>query len=144
MHLNDACVGDPRNLSLEFVQGRVLSERGFTLFRSHVLQKNGVMRKVTACGHGAMLRGDSCLSLSALHLIHGNKQFSLKRKVLLRSLASAVSGSRTFICNLISTQSAQITPVIVFSAGNVLLREEAVRSEAHLAKYINVWWGGNP
>ena len=37
--LDDACVGDPRNLSLEFVQGQVLSEQGFTLFRSHALQE---------------------------------------------------------------------------------------------------------
>lgn len=50
-----------------------------------------------------------------------------------------------FICNLISTQSAQITPVVVFSAGNVLLREEALQSETHLAKYVNVRkLGGNP
>lgn len=34
-----ACVGDPRNLSRESVQGQVLSEQGFTLFQSHVSQE---------------------------------------------------------------------------------------------------------
>lgn len=33
-------------------------------------------------------------------------------------------------------------PVIVFRAGNVQLREEALQSEAHLAKYINEKGGG--
>lgn len=39
-----------------------------------------------------------------------------------------------------STQRARITPVAVFR--NALLREEALQSEAHLAKYINVGRGG--
>lgn len=33
-------------------------------------------------------------------------------------------------------------PVIVFRAGNVQLREEALQLEAHLAKYINEKGGG--
>lgn len=37
--LDDACVGVPRILPLEFVQGQVLSEQGFTLHWSHVVQK---------------------------------------------------------------------------------------------------------
>lgn len=93
------------------------------------------------CGQGAKLRGDSCFSLLTLPVVHGNEQFGLKCEALLLSLSSAVSGSRTvFICNLISTQSARITLVVVFS--NALLREEALQSEAHLAKYINVGRGG--
>lgn len=43
-----------------------------------------------------------------------------------------------------STQSAQITPVILFSAVNVLLREQALQSDAHLSNYVNVREWKNP
>lgn len=56
------------------------------------------------------------------------------------SLLQFQDQEHSFICNLMSTQSAQITPVVVFS--NALLREEALQSEAHLAKHRNVGRGG--
>jgi len=95
------------------------------------------------CAHGAALREDSCPSLFALHLTHRNKQLSLKCKVLLLSLILQFQDQEhLFICNLMSAQSAQITPVTALRAGEVLLREEALQSEAHLAKCVN--GRGNP
>lgn len=42
------------------------------------------------------VKGGQLFESAGLHLIHGNKEFILKSKVLLLSLASAVSRSRTF------------------------------------------------
>lgn len=94
------------------------------------------------CGQGAKLRGEEP-SLFSFHLIYGNKPFST-RCCCFASPLQFQDQEHLFICNLISTQRAQITLVIVFSAGNVLPREEALQSEAHLAKYKYGGEGGNP
>lgn len=58
--------------------------------------------------------------------------------MLLVSLLQFQDPGHLFFCNLISTQSTQITSIDVVSAGNMQLREEPLQSKANLAKYINV------
>lgn len=80
--LGDTYVGDPRALP-EVCPQTSPFRAGIHSFLKSCLAKSGVMRKVMTCGRGAKLRGDSSLSLFAsLHLIHGNKEFILKSKVL--------------------------------------------------------------
>lgn len=83
--LDDTCVGDPRNLSLEFVQGR-----DSLFFPLHV-------ESYDVWTGGKVKGGDSCFRLLSLPVAHGNEQFGLECEVLLLSLPSAVSGSRTFL-----------------------------------------------
>lgn len=71
-----------------------------------------------------------------------NSSASPKRCCCFALLLQFQDQEHFFICNLIPTQTAQITPVVVFNAGNMLLREEALQCEAHLAKYINGGGGG--
>lgn len=71
-----------------------------------------------------------------------SEQFSHRQKVLLVSLLQFQDPGHLFFCNLISTQSTQITSIDVVSAGNMQLREESLQSKANLAKYINVSGGG--
>lgn len=58
--------------------------------------------------------------------------------MLLVSLLQFQDPGHLFFCNLISTQSTQITSIDVVSAGNMQLREESLQSKANLAKYMNV------
>lgn len=118
-------VGEPRDCSL----GRTSPSRDPPFFEVTPYKEVESWGRLWQVGTGWSKAGQLLKAVwSSLNA--WSEQFSHRQKVLLVSLLQFQDPGHLFFCNLISTQSTQITSIDVVSAGNMQPREEsAVQSK---------------